>query len=181
MNQPIYLLISIVIGASIILILTRTTVFINDANQESLVEEKVFENFVTTQQILEYYLRKIGYKSSVNSIIEADSSKIIFLCDDDGDGFTDTLEIKSGISADISSNPNDFKIILIKNNVEQIIAPYGVTKFKLEYLDINGNPTNENLFIRFIIINLRVESEVPYRDRYFYFEDKIVIRPKNLG
>ncbi len=102
MNHPIYLSIIIVIGASLILILTRTTVFISEANQESLQEKKVFENFVLTQQLLEYYLKKIGYKSSANSIIEADSSRIKFICDDNGDGLIDTLEIKSDIRADNS-------------------------------------------------------------------------------
>jgi hypothetical protein len=49
MNHPIYLLISIIVGTSIILILTRTTVFITENNQETIQEEKVFQNNATTQ------------------------------------------------------------------------------------------------------------------------------------
>jgi hypothetical protein len=181
MNHPIYLLISIVIGTSIILIVMRTTLYISDANQEAFYEEKVFQNFVTTQQILEYYLKKGGYRSSGNPVIEADSTRIKFLCDEDDNGVADTLEIKLGLPAESSSNPNDYELILTKNSKSELIAPDGVTNFKLEYLDLNGNPTNEKLFIRFIIVNLRVESTEPFRDRYLFYEDKFTIRPKNLG
>ncbi|MEJ5304454.1 MAG: hypothetical protein WHV63_00790 [Ignavibacteria bacterium] len=181
MNHPIYLLISIVIGTSIILILTRTTVFINESQQEELQEEKVLQNFITTQQILEYYLKKIGFRSPVNPIIEADSLKIKFYCDEDGDGLVDSLEIRIGELAENSQNPSDYKLILVKNSNEQTISPYGVTKFKFDYLDVNGIPTNEKLFIRFIIVSLRIESEYPVNGCYLFFEDKFIVRPKNIG
>lgn len=181
MNHPIYLLISIVIGTSIILILMRTTVSMSETNQEAFYEEKVFQNFVTTKQILEYYLKKIAYKSTANPILEADSTRIKFLCDENDDGSVDTLVIKMGIPSESSSNPNDYQLILLKNGNTEYIAPVGVTNFKLKYLDLNGIPTNEKLFIRFIIVNLRVESTEPLKDRYFFYEDNFTIRPKNLG
>jgi len=181
MNHPIYLLISIVIGTSIILILTRTTVFVTENNQEAIQEEKVFQNFSTTQQILEYYLKKVGYRSPVNPIVEADSTRIEFLCDEDNDGLIDSLEIRLGDAAENTQNPNDYKLILIKNGNEQLIVPYGVTRFKLDYYDVNGNTTSEKLFIRFIKVSLRIESDFPIRDYYLFYEDNFIIRPRNLG
>jgi len=181
MNHPIYLLISIVIGSSIILILMRTTIFMSENNQEAIQEEIVFQNFVTTQQILEYYLKKVGYKSPINPILEADSTKIMYLCDDDEYSGIDTIEIRLGDPAELSQNPSDFKIILIKNNEEQVIAPYGVTKFKLNYLDVNGNPTTEKLFIRFIIVTLKLENEFPIQNQYLFYESTFIIKPNNLG
>jgi len=181
MNHPIYLLISIIIGTSIILILTRTTVFITENNRETIQEEKVFQNFATTQLILEHYLKKIGFKSPVYPIIEADSSRIKFLCDEDDDGLIDSVEIRLGDIVENTQNPNDCKLIMKKNNDEQLITPYGVTKFKLEYFDVNGIPTAERLFIRFIKINLRIESDFPIRNYYLFYEDNFIIRPRNLG
>ncbi len=181
MNHPIYLLISIVIGTSILLILIRTTTFISESNQEAMQDEKVFQNFVTTQQILEFYLKKIGYKSSVYPILEADTNKIKFLCDEDDDGGIDSIEIYVGNTVGSTQNPYDYELILVKNNHKKIIAPYGVTKFKLNYLDVNGNPTTEKLFIRFIIVNLRNEAEFPIRNHYLFYESNFIVRPKNLG
>ncbi len=72
----------------------------------------------------------------MNPIIDADSLKIKFYCDEDGDGLVDSLEIRIGEPAENSQNPSDYKLILVKNSNEQTIATYGVTKFKFDYLDI---------------------------------------------
>ncbi len=180
MNNPLYLLISVIIGTSIILLLVRISTYANEENIEAIKEEILIRDFYVTQEIIEHHLKKIGFKIGNNSIVQADSQLIKFLCDDDEDGFIDTLEIKLGKPALNSENPLDYNLLFVKNNDEKIITPSGVTKFKLEYFDINGNPVNENVFIKSIRVILRMESEERINGKYLYFENHFLIKPKNL-
>ncbi len=75
MNHPIYYLLSIVIGTSIILLFVRLNTFTSDKNYEAHQEEILIRNFVTTREIIEFHFRKIGFRSGNNSIIETDSTK----------------------------------------------------------------------------------------------------------
>lgn len=180
MNHPIYYLISVVIGTSIILILIRLTSFVSDENFKAMEEEKLMMNYVITQEILEYHLKKIGYRAGNHPIMEADSQKIKFVCDDNNDGIIDLLELKLGEPAINSENPFDYKLILIKNGNQEIIASEGVTRFKLEFFDVNGNPTNEKMFIKSIRISLKISSSVQIEGNYLFFESHFLVKPKNL-
>lgn len=180
MNNPIYYLMSVVIGTSIILLFMRLNTFAGDNNFEAQQEELLIRNFMTTQEILEFHLKKIGYRTGNNSIIEADSSRIKFACDDDQDGQLDVLEIKTKSYSSNTSNPNDFGLVFLKNDVEELITPSGVTKFKLEYFDVNGNSTNEKIFIKMIKVTLRMESEIEVNGHYLFFENQFFIKPRNL-
>lgn len=180
MNNPVYFLISIIIGTSIILLFTRLSNHASDENIELLYEEILMRNFITTQEILEHHLKKIGFKVAGNSIIEADSNRIKFICDENQDGITDVIEIKMHQPALNTENPLDHSLIVLINDNQEIINQAGITKFNLEYFDVNGNPINEKMFIRTIRVTLRLESETSVNGKFLFYENQFLIRPKNL-
>ncbi|MCX8056876.1 MAG: hypothetical protein N3F03_04625 [Ignavibacteria bacterium] len=180
MSNPVYYFVSFIIGISVILILIRLTTFATDENIKAMSEEKLISNFVTTQEIVEYYLKKIGYKASNFPIIDADTTNVKFICDDNDDGIIDTLEIRLGDPALKTKNPNDYQLLLIRNGVKEIIAPDGVTKFNLEFFDVNGSPTKEKMFIKSIRVILKIESDEQFDGYYQFFEDEFFIKPRNL-
>lgn len=180
MNHPIYFIVSFVIGISIILLFVQLNTFTSDSNIEALNEEILLRNFMTTQEIIEYHLKKIGFRASSNPIVEADSSRIKFICDDDRNNQLDELELTTKNEISNTENPNDFGLVLIRNGEEQVITPANVTKFVLEYFDVNGNPTNEKMFIKSIKVTLRMETENRIKGHYLFFENQFIVKPKNL-
>lgn len=180
MSHPIYYLVSVIIGTAIILILVRLVTFTSEENIYAMKEAELVMETLTTQEILEYHLKKIGYRVGNNPILEADSSRIKFRSDEDNDGLIDILEIKLGESAENSENPNDYKLVLIKNDTQEIIASKGVTKFKLEFFDVNDKPTTEKMFIKSIKVNLRMESDYKSDEKYLFYELSFIVKPRNL-
>jgi hypothetical protein len=148
---------------------------------ESQEEEILMRKFITTQEILQHHLKKIGYRTGINSIIELDSTKIKFLFDEDDDGQLDVIEIKTGGPAVNSENPADLSLIYSKNNIEEKIVPYGVTKFNLKFYNVIGNQTTERLFVKSIKVILRMESLSRVNGYFLYFENQFIVKPRNLG
>lgn len=180
MNHPIYYLVSVIIGTSIILLLVSLNTYTSDSNIEALRDEILMQNFLTTQEIIEFHLKKIGFKTGNNSILEADSTRIKFNCYDNLSGQFVQFEIKTKEETINTANPHDFAIVLFENEKEKIIAPNGVTKFILEYFDVNGNPTTEKIFIKSIKVTLRMESEEKVNGYYLFFESQFIVKPRNL-
>lgn len=181
MNHPIYYSISIIIGTSLILLFIRLNNFTNDKNIEALKEEILVQNFLTTQEIIEFHLKKIGFRTGNNSILEADSTRIKFICDVNLDGQIDQFEIKTKDELSNTDNPDDFAIVLIENDEEKIIASNGITKFRIEYFDANGYPTNKKMFIKSIKVTLRMETEEKVNGHYLFIENQFIVKPRNLA
>lgn len=180
MNHPIYFIISWIMGIAIMMILIRLNFFAQDVNSETHQEEILLMNFITTQQIIEYQLKKVGFIAKSTPILYADSTRIMFLCDDDNDAIADTVEIKKGIFNQTTENPDDFSLIIKVNGYEREIIPGSVTRFKFEYFDINGKPTTEKLFIKRIKVMMKLESDIKFDNHYLTLEREFYVTPKNL-
>ncbi len=180
MNHPIYFLTTFIIGSVILLFLVRINIHTNEFNYEALTEEIIFRELVTTQDILDYYLKKIGFRSTDKSILVADSQYIKFTCDDDNDGNLDTLEIKLVPDLMNSENPSDGGLQLIKNGDAETIIPSGITEFNIRYLDENFNEVNHLVFIKILDIRLKLESNYPVKGDYLFNSIRFFVKPKNL-
>lgn len=113
-------------------------------------ELTVQENLVSVVDVLEYEFRKIGYcedplalpRPEENSILYADTSKVVFLTDlmvgpdyNSGDGTVDTVEYSIGPTSELDATPNPEDRILyrkLNDNAPQG-ANLGVTYFKIRY------------------------------------------------
>lgn len=59
MSHPIYYIVSVIIGTAIILILVRLVTFTSEENIYSMKEAELVMETLTTQEILEYHLKKL--------------------------------------------------------------------------------------------------------------------------
>ncbi len=180
MNHLFYFVVSWVVGIAIIMIIMRLNFFAQDIKSETHQEEILLMNFMTTQQIIEYHLKKVGFKAKVSPVLFADSIGIAFLSDEDNDGTADTVEIKKGMFNQTTNNPDDFSLIVKVDGNKREIIPGSVTRFKLEYFDINGNPATEKLFIKRIKVTMRLESDIKFNEHYLTLEREFYVAPKNL-
>jgi hypothetical protein len=177
---------SLIVGGMLMLILWQ----MNDSATKNLYnyggELILQQNLSTTSEVLEYDFRKIGYCENwakivdpTNSILLADSDKIMFLTDiypdGDPDGLIDTLFYKLGMVAELSSTPNprDRYLYRIINNEEPKKINLGVTQFHLVYYDAFGDtipfPISypvDTKTINSVEINLSVENVAAYDTAY---------------
>lgn len=185
---------SIIIGGVLLIILWR----LDDSATQSVInngqEVVLQQNLTTVTTIIEHDFRKIGYCANWNkipdpskSIIQADSTIIVFQTDDDDDGNLDTLEYYLGPTSELTStpNPNDRFLYRILNGKKPREANMGVTQFKLLYYDSGGNrlsaPVSNPGSIATIEIDVTVEDSYAYNNDYSQaFWKQIKLAAKNL-
>ncbi|MBU2583952.1 MAG: hypothetical protein KKH32_01330 [Bacteroidetes bacterium] len=183
MGNYIQIILSVVIGSLIILMLMRLTFDIGEESNETNVEQMVQSNLLTLAFTIENDFRRIGYKSPVDPILNADSSSLTFLSDIKLSGKVDTIKYVLGSlgSAAHTPNPNDRVLYRIVGAESSKVASSGLTKFKLRYFDVNGSETMTPIFIKSINIELRLESDAKVKDYYPFFEKSVLIKPRNLN
>ena len=137
-------------------------------------------------EIVHEDLRKVGFGVPGPAIMEADSSQFRFLSDLGADGSIDTVRYHMGTPDESldTGNPMDRILYRTVNSEPATLLPFGVTRFHLLYFDEQGHslgsppPTAQ---IRYIRIDLTVESPEPYRDEYAKTFMQLHIRPRNLA
>jgi type II secretory pathway component PulJ len=189
---------STMIGGTILLILFR----MNDATVENHYlnsgELIVQSNLLSTVELFEHDLRKIGYckewekiPDPTIAILHATESSISFLTDVApnintplGDGNVDTLKYWIGSHLDPivlgTPNPRDRMLYRQVNNQIPHSANLGITQFELTYFDALGNkiaslPSNPPLGIITMQIDITVENTAAYGDedsQNVYSKDK---------
>jgi hypothetical protein len=176
-------MLSFVIGSLVILILLRLIFNIGEDANETNLEQRVQSNMLALTSTIENDLRRIGYKSTVDPILYADSSNLVFLSDIRLSGNVDTIKYILGSlsSAAHTPNPNDRVLLRIIGNDSTKVASSGLTKFKLKYYDVNGNATTTPVFIKSISLEVRYESDATVKDHYPFFEKSVLIKPRNLN
>jgi len=188
MGNLLQLVGSIVIGGLLLLILVRTNVGIQRAAIGNGMDRNMVSNTTALAEIIEYDLRKIGYRIASNRISIADSNRLKFKCDIDNNGSPDTIEYYMSDSTALSTTPNPFDKLLyrIVNNSSPNTSNLGVMNIKFFYYDIDGNVTTNVLNIKYVKFQLRTQAPYYSADQYdgsqvfsgAYLER--TIRPKNL-
>lgn len=186
---------SIVVGGLLLMILFR----INDtavANSFQYNGEAIAQrNLVEVVRLLEYDFRKIGYckdwqaiPDPSKAIIDADSTSITFLTDEDSDGVVDTMSYYLGSVEELASteNPRDRMLYRKVNHQSPLSANLGVTKFDLTYYDAFGNEIPFPIVvpgeINTIQIDIVLEDVAAYDQKYNkVFWRQIRLAARNLG
>lgn len=180
MNHPIYYFVAFIIGTALILLILNINFQVSDFQSEQSQENVLFLNIKTATEILDFNLKRIGYKSTQNPIDYADSSSIKFYSDIDDNNTVDSIEIKLLPTNTPTENPNDSRLVLILNSQIHDILPNGVVGFKLEYFDINNQPVTEKLFIKRIKYTVNLETISPIENKYLSMETTGFVIPKNI-
>ncbi len=186
---------STIIGGVLLLTLFRMNHTATQNTYNFSGELIVQENLVTTVEVLEYDLRKIGYcenpfkiPNPARAILYGDSSRIKYLTDIDFDGNVDTVEYYLGPASELSGtpNPNDKMLYRVINGVPSAIN-LGVTDFKIKYYGALGNelPLPRNTVptgIMSMEVNVSVENTAAYNEEYrFAFWRQMRLASRNLN
>lgn len=186
---------STIIGGVLLLTLFRMNSTATQNTYNFSGELIVQENLVTTVEVLEYDLRKIGYcenpfniPNPARAILYGDSSRIKYLTDIDFDGNVDTVEYYLGPASELSGtpNPNDKMLYRLINGVPSAVN-LGVTDFKIKYYGALGNelPLPRNTVptgIMSMEVNVSVENTAAYNEEYrFAFWRQMRLASRNLN
>jgi hypothetical protein len=153
------------------------------ANETTLVYNgsvTLQQNMVALVTLLEHDFRQIGYCKTFSkipdpsqSIRKADTSDITFWTDVNNNGNLDSVRWYIGPTSELSSTPNprDRKIYRVVNNGTPVGWILGVTQFKLEYYEFDGDtikvlPVANPGSIFSMRISLACESPVPFVESY---------------
>lgn len=195
MNMILDIFGSVVIAAMLFMLIVKLNFFSNQVSVSSDNELNLIRNTKTLSEILEYDLRKIGYKydkSTGPAFLKADSTEIEFYSDLDTSGTVDIVRyfISDSIISNSTFNPRDIILNRTINNSNLISGPsLGLVKIKFTYMDKSQNtiPYNTQLdSIRYVKTEMWVESNDPVNDAYSdtssysvtYWE--FTIHPRNI-
>jgi hypothetical protein len=190
MNAIIDLLGSTFIGGLLLLLLIKLNLFASSNGVSSDNELKLQQNAKTLAEIIDYDFRKIGFNYSGTAILEADSDRIKYVAPLTNTSSVDTIEYYTSDSTKVLGTENPSDIILYKkiNGIEQNGPSLGLRKIKFTYLDQYNVVTNVLTDIKYIRVELWVESTIKEMDSRFvnpnhpylftYWEMKI--NPRNL-
>ncbi len=186
---------STIIGGVLLLTLFRMNHTATQNTYNFSGELIVQENLVTTVEVLEYDLRKIGYcenpfkiPNPARAILYGDSSRIKYLTDIDFDGNVDTVEYYLGPASELSGtpNPNDKMLDRLINGAPAAVN-LGVTEFKIKYYGALGNELSPPLSIvptgiMSLEVNVSVENTAAYNEEYrFAFWRQMRLASRNLN
>lgn len=178
------------IGGLLLLLLLKLNLFANSSGVTSDNELKLQQNAKTLAEIVNYDFRKIGYRCDSTAIAIADSNHIKFYADLDRNNTVDVLEYYTSDTTVATGTENPRDIILYRkfNGVAMGGPTLGLTKIKFTYLDQYNVVTNVLPNIKYVKVELWVESTIPEMDNTFvnpnhpylftYWEMKI--NPRNI-
>ncbi len=179
---------SFIIAGMVIMMLMAININTTTASSVILFTTIEQRKITNVSELIEHDFYKIGYRIAGDKISVADSNEIKFYTDIDNNDSADSIHYFLGDITDLSYtyNPND-KPLYRKRN-DSLLTEYPVVDFQLSYFDSIGNTlaysslTNSagRELIKSIKIEIKVESDELYDDKYQTSEWKKKISPKNL-
>lgn len=182
---------SVVIAGMLFMMIIKLNLFSNQTSYISDNELKLIQNTKTLAEILEYDLRKIGYRSdSTVKFTKADIQEVIFYSDIDSSGQRNDV-VRYWV--DPSSEPGYLILKRTINGVSLMSGPsLGLDSIKFTYLDVSHDSiryvdTNNNLDkIRYIKTEMWVQSIYAVKEAFSndstfsktYWE--FTINPRNI-
>lgn len=195
MNFLLDLLGSTLIAGIVFLLIFKLNLYSSSTSFYSDNELKLQQNVKTLAEVINYDLRKIGYKYDSTAIVTAEPSRLQFYAEMNapgtyGHGTMDFVEYYLGDSTQASSTANQRDKVLyrILNHTDTLGGPtLGLVDFKFSYLDSRGVVTTYLDSIRYVKAEFWVEpyeyvsnylTDQPDSSQFTYWE--LTINPRNL-
>ena len=174
---------SFIIGGMILLSILSLNADIMETATLNNLGTHAQKNVTTIVSILEYDLRKIGYRvpSGTIAITALSDTTIAFLGDVDNDSNVDSISFYLSPKSEPSEtlNPNDRYLYRRINGTANDVA-LGITNWTLTYYDISGSVTVTPANVRSIRISFTVETMIPFDTTYGSARWEGRFTPKNL-
>ncbi len=166
MGSWITLIASIVIGGLVLLSFQR---FNNDVSQAAMVETLdhiAYNNLDEVKSVIEYDFSRIGQGNNDPKVVtfsEADPTEVTFKIDTDGNGTLETMRYYLSTTSDANAlntaNPNDKVLYRVLNGGAPQIVASGLTNFKIQYFNYDGNAAANFAAIKTLVVSLTMESD----------------------
>lgn len=188
MNILIDILGSSFIGGTLLLLILKLNVYGTNQRFASDSELQLQQNAKTQAEILNYDLRKIGYGCDSTAIKIAEEEKLTFYADMDRDGVVDEVSyFVDKTSSNGTTNPNDIVLCRVVN-ADTIKGPsLGLTRIRFSYLDSKGVATTLLWNIKYVKVELWVETTEPVESMFVKSEHpypftywEMTISPRNI-
>jgi len=195
MNILLDLMGSSIIAGILFLLILKLNLYSSTANYYSDNELRLQQNVKTLAEVINYDLRKIGYKYDSTAIVTAQPTRIQFYADMEspgnaGHGVIDFVEYYLGDSTEATGtvNQKDKVLYRIINHTDTLGGPtLGLVDLKFSYLDAHGITTAFLDSIKYVKAEFWVEpSEYvdgymtgqPDSSQFTYWE--LTINPRNI-
>ena len=195
MNLLLDLMGSVLIAGILFLLIFKLNVYSSNANYYSDNELRLQQNVKTLAEVINYDLRKIGYKYDGTAIVTAEPTRIQFYADMDapgtfGHGIVDFVEYYLGDSTEATgtANQRDKVLYRIINNTDTLGGPtLGLVDLKFSYLNAKGIATSNLDSIKYVKAEFWVEpyefvtdyaSDQTDSSQFTYWE--LTINPRNI-
>jgi hypothetical protein len=188
MNVLLDLLGSSFVGGMVLLLILKLNMYGSNQRYSSDSELQLQQNAKTQAEILDYDLRKIGYGCDSTSIAIAQDERITFYADIDTNGTVDVVTyFVDKKPTPGTSNPDDVVLTRVVNSDTLAGPSLGLVKLKFSYFDSKKNITTLLSKIKFVKVELWVETlepvesfftkpEHPYPFTYW----EMTISPRNI-
>lgn len=182
MNQILDIMGSVIIAGLVMLMLMKFNIFSNQAKFESDSELKLNLNAKTLADIINYDLRKIGYKKAGTKFIEILPKKVKFYSDIDSNGTMNTVTYSLGDSTLMTAtqNPRDKVLIIDIDGVKSTGPSLGLVDLRFTYKNGKGVVTPYLDSVKYIQAEIWVETPEPVDDQYLFTYWEMTINPRNL-
>ena len=195
MNILLDLMGSSLIAGILFLLIFKLNLYSSTANYYSDNELRLQQNVKTLAEVMNYDLRKVGYKYNGTAIVTAEPTRIQFYADMDapgtfGHGVMDFVEYYLGDSTEATGtlNQKDKVLYRIINNTDTLGGPtLGLVDLKFSYLDAHGLTTAFLDSIKYVKAEFWVEpyeyvsdynTGQPDSTQFTYWE--LTINPRNI-
>lgn len=182
MNVLLDILGSSVVAGLIFLLIFKLNIYSFHSRYASDTELELQQNAKTLAEILSYDLRKIGYEHDGDAIVEADSNRISYYADIDGDSVANLITYFAGDTSEVpqTSNPKDIILYRVVDADTGGGPSLGLTKIRFSYLDKSFVETTEISEIQYIRAELFLESREKIQDEYKFTYWEMTINPRNM-
>jgi hypothetical protein len=188
MNILIDLMGSSFIGGMVLLLILKLNMYGSNQRFVSDSELQLQQNAKTQAEILDYDLRKIGYRCDSTAIAVAQENRITYYADIDRNGTIDVITYFTDTTASSgTTNPNDVVLCRVVNSDTLKGPSLGLVRIKFSYLDSKGAVTTLLWNIKYIKTELWVETIEPVESiftkadhpyPFTYWE--MTINPRNI-
>jgi len=180
---------SFAIGGLIVLMIINLNLSVSAAATQNLYSNVTQRQVVSSVEVIEHDLYKMGYRVDSDVITKADSNEIIFLTDINNDGVDDKIRyyLDGTSSMNGTYNPDD-KILWRALNDESALTSFIVTELNFSYYDSLGQEIDysyleDQLYrneVRTVKVKIETETGELINGEYETIKWEKTIRPKNI-
>ncbi|MBI4536293.1 MAG: hypothetical protein HY708_08440 [Ignavibacteriae bacterium] len=172
---------SLIISGMVFLVLMGFYLTMGETAATQTFNSGIQEDLTSTTEILEYDLRKIGYRVSDSvKVTFAGPDKIVFRTDIDNNGSVDSIQFSMVTAMGPSGGSNPYVVNRTVNGVTAKLTRMRVTNLNFTYYNAQGAVTSVLKDIISVKVSLAMENTVAYDGNFPKAYWERVIKPQNL-